>query len=87
MKTSEVNESLIGKRVSCVFTGLQTTGTIIGVVYDYDKLSPGRPLCSKGVKIKLDYPIQWGDDEYDEMESTSRVRDEFGNLSKTHLID
>ncbi|EFA98154.1 DUF7258 domain-containing protein, partial [Hoylesella timonensis] len=87
MKTSEVNESLIGKRVSCVFTGMQTTGTIIGIVHDYDKWSPNRPLCSKGVRIKLDYPIQWGDDEYDEIETTSRVSDEYGSLSKTHLID
>lgn len=87
MKTSEVNESLIGKRVACVITGMQTTGTIIGVVHDYDKLSPDRPLCSKGVRIKLDYPTQWGDDEYDEIESTSRVSDDYGNLSNTHLID
>ena len=87
MKISEVNESLIGKRVACVITGIQTTGTIIGVVHDYDKLSHGRPLCSKGVKIKLDDPIQWGDDEYDEIETTSRVSDEYGSLSKTHLID
>lgn len=87
MQTSEVNESLIGKRASCVFTGIRAMGTIIGVVREYDELYPGRPLCSKGVKIKLDYPIQWGDDEYDEIESTSRVRDEVENLSKTHLID
>ena len=87
MKTSEVNESLIGKRVACVITGMQTTGTIIGVVHDYDKLSPDRPPCSKGVRIKLDYPTQWGDDEYDEIESISRVSDDLGDLSNTHLID
>lgn len=87
MKTSEVNESLIGKRVSCVFTGMQTTGTITGIVHDYDKWSSNRPLCSKGVRIKLDYPIQWGDDEYDEIETTSRVSDEYGSLSNTHLIE
>lgn len=86
MKTSEVNESLIGKRVSCVFTGMQTTGTIIGIVHDHDKWSSNRPLCSKGVRIKLDYPIQWGDDEYDEIESTSWLGDEYGNLSNTYLI-
>lgn len=87
MKTSEVNESLIGKLVTCLITGIQTTGTIIGIVHYYDRLSPDRPLCSKGVKIKLDYPIQWGDDEYDEIESISRVLDEHGSLSNTHLID
>lgn len=87
MKTSEVNESLIGKRVTCLITGMQSTGTIIGIVHDHDKYFQNSPLCSKGVKIKLDYPIQWGDDEYDEIESISRVLDEYGNLSNTHLID
>lgn len=87
MKTSEVNESLIGKRVTCLVSGIRTTGTIIGIVHYYDKWSSNCPLCSKGVRIKLDYPIQWGDDEYDEIESTSWIGDEYGSLSNTHLID
>ena len=85
MKTSEVNESLIGKRVKCVFTGLETTGTIIGIVEVHDPRS--KELCSKGVKIKLDCPIQWGDYEYNEFESTSRVHDYWGNLSYTQIIN
>ena len=28
MKTTEVNESIIGKRCKCIFTGLMVTGTI-----------------------------------------------------------
>ncbi|WP_456360187.1 DUF7258 domain-containing protein, partial [Macellibacteroides fermentans] len=27
MKTTEVNESIIGKRCKCIFTGLMVTGT------------------------------------------------------------
>lgn len=87
MKTSEINESLIGKRVSCVCIGVETTGTIIGIVEDYDDYSLDRPLCSKGVKIELDYPIIWGDDEYYQYESTARVSDDWGNLSHTRLIN
>lgn len=87
MKTSEINEGLIGKRVSDIFTGLKVTGTIIGIVEDYDDSNPNRHLCSKGVKIELDHPVLWGEDEYDEFESTSRVSDDWGNLSYTHVID
>ena len=87
MKTSEVNENLIGKRVSCICLGVETKGTIIGIVEYHSSYSPNKPLCSKGVKIELDYPIQWGDDEYTEYESTSRVSDDFGNLSHTHIIN
>lgn len=32
MTTKDVNESLIGKRVECIFTGLKVTGTITGIV-------------------------------------------------------
>jgi hypothetical protein len=28
MKTTEVNESIIGKRCKCIFTGLMVTGTM-----------------------------------------------------------
>ena len=87
MKNSEVNESLIGKRVKCVFTGLETTGTIIGIVEEYATFSPRKPLCAKGVRIELDYPIQWGENEFTEYESTARVHDGWGNLSYTQIIN
>lgn len=77
MKTSEINSSLIGKKVECVFTGLKTTGTIINIIDEE---------YSKGVRIKFDEPINWGGDWYEEFESTARKSDEFGNLNHTKLI-
>ena len=94
MKTTEVNERLIGKRVRCIFTGLECTGTIMGVVEHYSQNHPkrvaeGEPtqvLCSKGVRIKLDTPVVWGECTYHEYESTARVHDDWGNLQHTSLI-
>lgn len=95
MKTTEINESLVGRRVKGVFTGIEVTGTITGIVENYSKSHPkqvanGSPeyqVCSKGVTIQLDKPVRWGDDFYTCYESTSRVSDEFGNLKYTELID
>ena len=86
MKTSQVNQTFVGKRVKGIFTGLEVTGTIIGIVEDHDPFSQGKPLCSKGVRIRLDEPVQWGEDLYKEYESTSRVHDDWGNLEYTELI-
>ena len=85
MKTQEVNESLIGKKVSGVFTAMEVTGTIIGIVRRSSLTSD--EICSVGVKIKLDEPVRWGDDLYIEYESTARVIDDWGNLEHTKVID
>lgn len=77
MKVSEVNQNLIGKRVSCIFTGLRTTGIIVAIVDDE---------YSKGVRIKFDNPIDWDGGPYKEYESTARKFDGWGNLSHTELI-
>ena len=77
MKVDNVNQNLIGKRVSCVFTGLKTTGVVIAIVED---------KYSKGVRIKLDNPVNWGGTYYKEYESTARKFDSWGNLSHTELI-
>lgn len=77
MKVSEVNQNQVGKRVSCVFTGLRTTGVVVAIV---------DTKYSKGFRIKFDEPIQWGDDLYEEYESTARKFDSWGNLSKTELL-
>lgn len=77
MKTSEVTNELINKKVECVVTGLKTTGIITGVIDNQ---------WSKGVIIKLDTPVQWGDDVFTILHSTSRKSDDFGNLSNTNLI-
>lgn len=83
MKTSEVNESLIGKRVECVVTALRTTGVIVGIVSEEDS---SKYVFVKGVRIKLDRPVNWGDDYIEEYESTARTKDEFGNLCHTNVI-
>ena len=94
MKTTEVSDKLIGKKVKCIFTGLEVTGTIIDIVENTCKTHPKLveqghepyKVCSRGVRIKLDRPVQYGDCSYEEYESTSRVHDEFGNLNYTELI-
>ena len=51
MKTAEVNESLVGKRVTGIFTSLEVTGVITDIYEDE---------YSKGVEIKLDRSVVWG---------------------------
>lgn len=84
MKTSEVNESLIGKRVSGIFTAMEVTGTIYGIIEERSNKSG--ELCSVGVAIKLDEPVRWGDGLYTEYNSTARVFDDWGNLQHTKVI-
>ena len=83
MKTSEVNESLIGKRVSGITTAMPVTGTIIGIVRER---SLSGEICSVGVEIKLDEPVCWGDYLYTKYASTARVCDDWGNLQHTKII-
>lgn len=84
MKTSDITKELVGKRVKCITIGDKSEGTIIDILEEHDPVT-GK-LCSKGVKIKLDHPVQWGDDLYNVNESTARVSDEKGNLQYTELI-
>lgn len=85
MKTSEVNESLIGRRVKTYYNGTRY-GVIVGIVED--------KYC-KGVRIKLDKPVfwasgygvqhtEWWEHEYD---STARKFDDFGNLRYVELVN
>jgi len=85
MKTKEVNENLIGKRVAGVFTAMEVTGTIIGIVRE--KSLTRDEICSVGVEIKLDEPVRWGDYIYTKYCSTARVSDDWGNLSLTKVIN
>ena len=56
MKTSEVNDSIIGKRCKSVFTGLMVTGTIESInITQY----------SAEVKVRFDEPHSWGNDIYE----------------------
>ena len=77
MTTSDINNSLIGKRVKGIFTAMEVTGTIIGLVDD---------KYSAGVEIELDRPVNWGGDLYNKYQSTARKYDQFGNLKYTELI-
>lgn len=77
MKTSEVNESLIGKRVEGIAFGEKVTGTVTGVeVTD----------CAAIVYFQYDRPIQWGDDFYTKGDNWARLHDEFGSLHHMNLI-
>ncbi len=78
MKTTEINNTLIGRRVRGIFTGLKVEGSIIGLVNEE---------YSVGITIKLDRPVQWGDSIYKTYTSTARKSDGWGNLEHTELID
>lgn len=77
MKTSEVNESLIGKRVKGIALGLMVTGTITAVEVND---------CSAVVYFDYDKPVQWGDDFYTHGDNWARLHDEFGSLHYMELI-
>lgn len=77
MTTSDINSSLIGKKVKGIFTAMEVTGIIDRIIDD---------KYSAGVHIVLDKPVQWGEFWYKDYESTSRKHDEFGNLKYTKLI-
>ena len=83
MKTSEVNEALVGRKVSGICQGSKVTGTVVAIVEDKYTI---------GVRIKLDVPMvvwsgdysteSWVEEEY---ESTARKSDGWGNLHHTEL--
>jgi hypothetical protein len=78
MKTSEVNESIIGKRCKCIFTGLMVTGTIENVKIN---------KSTADVKVRFDEPQNWGGDWYKFDWSFARLHDEFGSLKHLEIID
>lgn len=84
MKTIEVNEALVGRRVSGISQGSKVTGTVVAIVEDKYTI---------GVRIKLDVPMvvwsgdysteSWVEEEY---ESIARKSDGWGNLHHTELV-
>lgn len=84
MKTSEVNEALVGRRVSGICQGSKVTGIVVAIVEDKYTI---------GVRIKLDVPMvvwsgdysteSWVEEEY---ESIARKSDDWGNLHHTELV-
>ncbi|WP_085536595.1 DUF7258 domain-containing protein [Massilibacteroides vaginae] len=78
MKTTEVNDSLIGKRCKCIFTGLMVTGTIEDI-----KISEH----TAEVKVQYDEPHQWGTQLYEDGWAFARLSDDFGSLRHLEIID
>ena len=84
MKTIEVNEALVGRRVSGICQGSKVTGTVVAIIEDKYTI---------GVRIKLDVPMvvwsgdysteSWVEEEY---MSTARKSDGWGNLHHTELV-
>ena len=78
MKTTEVNDSLIGKRCKCIFTGLMVTGVI-------EETTVTRHIAE--VKVRFDEPHQWGIELYEYDFAHARLHDEFGSLHHLEIID
>ena len=78
MKTTEVNESIIGKRCKSIFTGLMVTGTIEEV-----RISEH----TAEVRVRYDEPHVWGNSTYESDWSFGRLSDEFGSLRHLEIID
>ena len=78
MKTTEVNDSIIGKRCKCVFTGLMVTGTIEDIKIEEHTAE---------VNVRYDEPHIWGNLQYENGWSFGRLHDEFGSLRHLEIID
>ncbi len=78
MKTTEVNDSLIGKRCKCIFTGLMVTGVI-------EETTIMEHIAE--VKVRFDEPHQWGNELYEYDFAHARLHDEFGSLHHLEIID
>ena len=78
MKTTEVNDSIIGKRCKSIFTGLMVTGTIEEIkITEY----------TAEVKVSYDKKHRWGNDVYKEGWSFARLHDDFWTLQHLEIID
>lgn len=102
MKTAEVNESLVGKRVRITEGLYKGEGTIVATIEGKTKNHPkmiaeGEPeevVCSKGVRVHLDkavfqatgYGVQHTEWWEDEADMTARVFDDWGSLQYVELI-
>lgn len=78
MKTTEINQSIIGKRCECMFIGMMVKG-IITKIEDCK--------YSVNVKVVFDSTQQWGDDMYEYDWTWGGKSDEFGPLKYLKLIE
>jgi hypothetical protein len=72
------NDSLIGKRCKCIFTGLMVTGVIEETAITQ---------YTAEVKVRFDEPHQWGNELYEYDRAHARLHDEFGSLHHLEIID
>jgi hypothetical protein len=78
MKLTEVNNTIIGKRCKCIFTGMMVTGVIEEITKDQHAVQ---------VKVGFDEPHRWGDELYEYNWSFARLSDGFGSLQHLEIID
>ena len=78
MKTTEVNNNIIGKRCKSIFFSLMVTETVEAInITKY----------AAEVKARFDKLHQWGNDTYECDWSYARLYDEFGSLHHLEIID
>ena len=78
MKTTEINDSIIGKRCKSIFTGMMVTGIIEEINITEHSAS---------VKVRFDKRHNWGKEWYEYDWSFGRFCDEFGSLQYLEIID
>jgi alpha-L-fucosidase len=78
MKPTEVNNSIIGKRCKCIFTGMMVTGVIEDITKDQH---------AAHVKVRFDEPHVWGNEHFEYNWSFARLTNGFGSLRYLEIID
>ncbi|MFV0590117.1 MAG: DUF6956 domain-containing protein [Draconibacterium sp.] len=78
MNPKEVNNSIIGKRCKCIFTGMMVTGVIEEITKDQHAVH---------VKVSFDEPHVWGNEQFEYNWSFARLSDGFGSLRHLEIID
>lgn len=78
MKLTEVNNTIIGKRCKCIFTGMMVTGVIEEITKDQHAIQ---------VKVRFDESHRWGNEFYEYNWSFARLSDGFGSLRHLEIID
>jgi hypothetical protein len=78
MKPTEINNTIIGKRCKCIFTGMMVTGVIEEITKDQHAVQ---------VKVRFDESHRWGNEFYEYNWSFARLSDGFGSLRHLEIID
>ena len=78
MKTAEVNNSIIGKRVKGIFDSNEVTGVVVSTYEDE---------YFKGVKIELDKPVFWNTHTFKNYVFAEHKNAGWGNLQSVVLLE